>query len=304
MRALHIWTTILLSVPSAVQREIIAITDNTAVAGISARGRASVGNLNRLMRKVAAVVFYLGSKLFAPWLDTYHQPADGGTRAIEGVLQTGPVQWAPRDYGAMLGAGDRELEIAFISENMKIRNLTDVIINYHDRRTVRAHIRELESGNHAGVVINLGSTIWDDQQLGDLALGMRVAYSVGTYIIVWGPALHPGWGNEDLAFTMFHCTNVSHTVALRHYHRRQSISYRICTTRSQFGSDSSQTSLWEQVSNLNSAGPAGDGLNSSVDNSNREALGVGLTPRFASRLAHVLVSEINGLTLVQNSRRL
>ena len=58
LRALQIWTTILLSVPSAVRREIIAITDNTAVAGIAARGRASVGNLNRLIRTIAAVFFF------------------------------------------------------------------------------------------------------------------------------------------------------------------------------------------------------------------------------------------------------
>ena len=203
----------------------------------------------------------------------------------------------------MLGAGDRELEIASRFENMKIHNLTDVIVNYCDRRKVRTRIRERESGKHASVVINLGFAIWDDHQLGDLALSMRVAYSVGTFIIL-GPTLHPGWSNEDLAYTVPHCTVSAHIVALRHYHRRQPVSYRICSTRSKFGLDKSQISLWEQLSHHNNAGIAGDGHTSSLDNSNRETLGVGLTPRFASRLARVLVSEINGPPMVENSSRL
>ena len=90
------WVKVLTMVPTARRREILAVTDGSPVSGLCARGRSSRYNLNRLARQMWVAAAVCDFKLRVPWIDTYHQPSDGGTRLINGRLIVGPVRWAPR----------------------------------------------------------------------------------------------------------------------------------------------------------------------------------------------------------------
>ena len=97
MRAFVLWGRALATLKSAYRTETMALTDNSCVAGLVARGRVAKWALLVQQRRFWAVCAAAALKLHAPWIDTYHQPADGGTRLVRGRLELGPVTWKRRD---------------------------------------------------------------------------------------------------------------------------------------------------------------------------------------------------------------
>jgi len=97
--ALAVWMKVLLLIVSGAlfRAEVLALTDNSAVAALVARGRSSRFDLNVVMRRLMAIQAVRNFLLRAPWVDTAHQPADSGTReGTDGTLYQGPVVWKPR----------------------------------------------------------------------------------------------------------------------------------------------------------------------------------------------------------------
>ena len=79
-RASVMWLHILSSIRSFHNLDIVDLTDNMATDGCITKGRSSVHDLNRECRKRCAIEAFSGIRWLSTWTDTYHQPADGGTR--------------------------------------------------------------------------------------------------------------------------------------------------------------------------------------------------------------------------------
>ena len=91
------WASVAARVPALHGLEVLSPSDNRGCVGLIARGRTSTYYINRHLRRLAAVEGAFNMRFKVPWLDTGHQPADGGTREdSRGNLATGLVQWVRR----------------------------------------------------------------------------------------------------------------------------------------------------------------------------------------------------------------
>jgi len=194
LRALEIWVHILQRLPDSWGREVLALTDNGAVAGVVARGRASKGYINRVLKRMLASVLAINLKLFSPWIDTFHQPSDMGTRPVAGKLQIGPIKWSPRTIVAQACVYDSNLQEYTESKNFIFKYYCINKIINPAIPNVKKIYRLLESGAVKFACFILAS-LGDDWEtlLRFIITGVRVACSVGSRVMLYSHNDNPAW---------------------------------------------------------------------------------------------------------------
>ena len=86
-RASVLWLSIAATVDSLRGMDLLDVTDSQVSNGVLSRGRSAVFPLNRDCRRRAAIEAESGIIWNTTWADTWHQPADAGTRiAKDGCL--------------------------------------------------------------------------------------------------------------------------------------------------------------------------------------------------------------------------
>jgi len=151
LRALVRWAEALLKMVMLYGCEFLALSDNLGVVGLVARGRTSRRHLNRHMRRIAAIEAITSSRIRVPWIDTGHQPGDGGTRAgSDGRLELGPVRWRHRALFIELGPGTGEFTAMVNRYGTETLPSWDVRAGGDDdlsnKKNLRKLLRLLESG--------------------------------------------------------------------------------------------------------------------------------------------------------------
>ena len=103
---LHTLVKTCLRVPELRRRIAVQLTDNVCTAAIWARGRARPDDLNSICRLKFGLEALGDIRARAPWVDTKHMPADGGTRADTAhVLQLYSPSWGPPNINLAVGIG-------------------------------------------------------------------------------------------------------------------------------------------------------------------------------------------------------
>ena len=93
-RALGEWQDTASAVAFGRRVEFVDLSDNSAAVGVTSRGRSSILPLNAICRRRAALEGLSQVTLRSTWVDTHHQPADGGTRPdSKGVLRLDRPTW-------------------------------------------------------------------------------------------------------------------------------------------------------------------------------------------------------------------
>jgi len=198
MLALVTWLKILIWVSAAAVRrkEVLAITDNSAVAALVARGRSPRYDLNMPLRRLAGVCALLDLVVRAPWADTAHQPADGGTRSVgHAALQTGPVSWKVRN--TIIDINPFSNHFVTVMRDKGLECIKGNALRWNDSSVRRSQLRILESGKIIIALWNLSSKCAGDY-LHTIVTGIRVAYRAGASVVVWGLAGHDAWSHNEL----------------------------------------------------------------------------------------------------------
>ena len=198
MLALVAWLNILIwvSVAAVRRREVLAITDNSAVAALVARGRSPRYDLNMPLRRLAGVCALLDLVVRAPWADTAHQPADGGTRAVgDAALQTGPVSWKVRN--TIIDINPISNHFVTVMREKGLECIKGNALRWNDSNVRRSTLRILESGKMIIALWNLSSKC-EGGYLHTIVTGIRVAYRAGASIVIWGLAGHEAWSHTEL----------------------------------------------------------------------------------------------------------
>jgi len=204
-RAALAWVRIFLRVSSMRDLEVLLLGDNAAVSGLVARGRTSKFNLNRIMRMIWCCAALSNNKYRIPWIDTSHQPADGGTRETDGQLLLGPVRFARRTIVMCVWIGNSQLITTIKSSGYHYslwgsgdRRDRDVL-SISGRRKI---LREIESGTIELIIWGPGSYVRSEffkpeTGLGDImADGMIVADTIGVPSVFVGRAELGCWSHE------------------------------------------------------------------------------------------------------------
>ena len=82
-RARNVWAALLAKMPTLRGHDVLNLSDSMVAVGLFHRGRSPAHNLNGEARRSAAWEAASGVRLTSTWVDTDHQPADGGTRPDE-----------------------------------------------------------------------------------------------------------------------------------------------------------------------------------------------------------------------------
>jgi hypothetical protein len=83
---------ILLENPKAWGKRCLLFTDSQVVLGVLSKGRSSVKALNRMARRVAALTYATGAKLYWRYVRTHRNHSDGPSRGF-------PIGVAPEPAG-------------------------------------------------------------------------------------------------------------------------------------------------------------------------------------------------------------
>ena len=159
---------------------------------------------------ITALILCRDIKVQAPWIDTGHQPGDGGTRSRRGeALQIGPVRWDARRTLLQVFIADANLAQATKEKGFIIKNWysgssrTSILA----RPIRRALLKLVEKGTMLGVFWALPQVKPEDEayeEIGELiAQGIVVGTSVDTPFVVYGSPNNELWKCEPLlrAFT-------------------------------------------------------------------------------------------------------
>jgi len=202
-KALVAWGAVLTHCVELVKRtEILDLTDNTGVAGIKVRGRSPRFPLNVEARRVAAVELLLDARVRAPWVDTFHQPGDAGTRPdSEGRITLGQVIWQERSQFIELFA----CVSGHVVHHLKNNGIVDShVINIHNddahsdsfrRPPLRSLYHRLESSKVRFLWAWLSQCCVDGE---NLEIIHRVATANGVHQVIVGPQGHPFWASQQL----------------------------------------------------------------------------------------------------------
>ena len=202
LMALVTWLKVLLRVVVfRVQRyEVLMLTDNAAVAGLVVRGRAARFDLNLSLRRLAAMSAIMDLAVRAPWIDTSHQPADGGTRLDEhGRLYSGIVIWKSKNIIANIYPATAALTTCFRSAGVEClnfipfrRGMPTIKYKYYIKKLYRM----LESGRIAVAIWNLNK--FANIIIEDVILGINIAHRAEAAIVIWGPCKDTAWLSQSL----------------------------------------------------------------------------------------------------------
>ena len=104
LRAATMWAELLATAAESRGKEFLSISDNFGVVAVMTRGRQSQRAFNRQCRRRMVAEAIGGFRFRVTWVDTWHQPGDGGTRPDEsGRLRIGPVLGRKRTITAVCG---------------------------------------------------------------------------------------------------------------------------------------------------------------------------------------------------------
>jgi hypothetical protein len=153
------WLVALCRLPIAEGVDFIDLSDNLVTVGIWRHGRSSVYSLNQICRRRAAHEGAFGTRLLMTWIDTLHQPADGGTRPdVDGRLRLERPLWLSCRVFLELFACDSGVTDACDAAGVETWEAWSVNkgprFNLLDDKNVRRLLRLVGSGHVAFLWVN------------------------------------------------------------------------------------------------------------------------------------------------------
>jgi hypothetical protein len=150
------WHQVAAATPEAAQLDFVDISDNQCTVGVLSRCRSSIFAMNRLCRKKAALEMASGVQLASTWVDTRHQPADGGTRCDAlGRLHLDRPRWTHLQLVVEIFAGcariTTECEAAGLATSPPWDILRGAQFDLRSKKNIRALWNLISSGHLAFV---------------------------------------------------------------------------------------------------------------------------------------------------------